>query len=71
MQKGARKHKQKLWNKPQKPKRVKKAKGRAYYILNVVFSVFISVCCWGGKLMPLLWLEGKPRVVWHVFESEA
>ncbi|PCI92825.1 MAG: hypothetical protein COB15_17260 [Flavobacteriales bacterium] len=36
LQKIARKHKQKLWDKPQKPKRVKKAKGRAYYILNVV-----------------------------------
>ena len=43
----------------------------AYFIHSVVFSVFISVCCWGGKLMPLLWIEPKPRAVWYVFETEA
>ena len=32
----SRKHKQKLWSKLQNLKRVKKAKVRAYYILNVV-----------------------------------
>ena len=54
-----------------------KAKGNhpklatAYFIHSVVFSVFISVCCWSGKLMPLLWFEPKPRAVWHVFETEA
>jgi len=42
----------------------------AYFIHSVVFSVFISACCWGGKLMPLLWLAGNPRAVWHVFETE-
>jgi hypothetical protein len=31
----SRKHKQKLWAEPQKLIRIKKAKGRAYYILNV------------------------------------
>jgi len=34
----SRKHKQKLWDKPQKPIRIKKAKGRAYYILDVTHS---------------------------------
>ena len=38
LQKFAGKHKQKLWAEPQKPKRIKKAKGRAYYILNVGLS---------------------------------
>jgi len=31
----SRKHKQKLWAEPQKLIRIKKAKGRAYYILDV------------------------------------
>jgi len=39
LQKIARKHKQKLWAEAQKLIRIKKAKGRAYYILNVVYSL--------------------------------